>query len=391
LKERVIKRDCGLDITRIAAFISVVAIHLLTFCGAASTPINCKSMYLLTFARGFLGMCVPLFIMLTGYLNISKDIKIEKTSLKKFYFKIARVLLTYIFATTLILLFKGLYLKEALGIRYIFVNYFGFLQYSWYVEMYIGLFMIIPFLNILWKGIDSKKGHFIFVVVLCIMVFLPTLTNSFDFQTKGALFKPWLAESFTKIIPSWWVGIYPIVYYYIGAYIKEHVEVKKLDTKKMFGLLCLSVLFAGAFCIWLNYSRTINDGIWSWIGIYNTVVTISFFLFINSIDFSNVNEKVALLLKKISGLTFGAYLISWIPDQIFHKIVIEYSENMAKRYMQAPIYLVLTVFISLALAFVIDLIVKLLFKAKDYLLSCCGKKDEDNQSKKIDLNKDIAS
>ena len=39
----------------------------------------------------------------------------------------------------------------------IFWNIVNFQQYSWYVNMYIGLFILIPFLNTIWQNLKTEK------------------------------------------------------------------------------------------------------------------------------------------------------------------------------------------------------------------------------------------
>ncbi len=71
--------------------------------------------------------------------------------------------------------------------------------YSWYVNMYIGLYIIIPFLNIIIKEISENKNTFIFAVL--VLTCLTAIPYCFDY----------------------WTIIYPINYYFIGTYIKSIV------------------------------------------------------------------------------------------------------------------------------------------------------------------------
>ena len=67
----------------------------------------------------------------------------------KYYHGIIHTLQIYILSTVLCILFERFYLKENISIKYaIFSILDGDIGYSWYVEMYIGLFLLIPFLNI---------------------------------------------------------------------------------------------------------------------------------------------------------------------------------------------------------------------------------------------------
>ena len=76
--------------------------------------------------------------------------------------------------------------------------------------MYIGLALMIPFLNLLWNGIGSRKGQLSLVTVMIALTVLPSVFNIYDFKTPGALIRPWLAESFTQIVPDWWKTSTPL-------------------------------------------------------------------------------------------------------------------------------------------------------------------------------------
>ena len=66
---------------------------------------------------------------------------------------------------------------DIVNIKGALLNLLGYNQYSWYVNMYIGLYLLIPFLNLLWNNIEDKSGHFILVVILVIMTIAPSVFN----------------------------------------------------------------------------------------------------------------------------------------------------------------------------------------------------------------------
>mgnify|MGYP002614269869 CR=1 FL=1 len=171
------KRDIGLDLTRIVAFISVVAIHFFLNSGYYNEPVVGKRMYIMTLGRTFFGICVPLFMLLSGYLMVNKSISIEKKTLLNYYKKIFKVLGTYIIATGFIIVYKMVISHDIVNIKGALLNLLGYNQYSWYVNMYIGLYLLIPFLNLLWNNIEDKSGHFILVVILVIMTIAPSVFN----------------------------------------------------------------------------------------------------------------------------------------------------------------------------------------------------------------------
>ena len=171
--------------TRIVAFVSVVSIHFFLNSGYYDAPVVGKRMYIMTLGRTFFGICVPLFMLLSGYLMINKSISIEKRAIFSYYKKISKVLGTYIVATGFIIVYKIVILHDVLNIKGILLNLLGYNQYSWYMNMYIGLYLLIPFLNLLWNSIENKNGHVLLVFILLTMTVLPSVFNVYNFEEQG--------------------------------------------------------------------------------------------------------------------------------------------------------------------------------------------------------------
>lgn len=79
--------------------------------GHYDTKVIGECMYIMTLMRTMFGICVPMFMLLTGYLMICKDIIIERKTLLKFYLKISQIILVYVFATIIIIAFGYFILK----------------------------------------------------------------------------------------------------------------------------------------------------------------------------------------------------------------------------------------------------------------------------------------
>ena len=200
------QRLFGLDLLRARAIISVVAGHFFMNTKFASTIFNTPSML----AQGicqylFTSIGVPLFLMLTGYLNCRKKLE------RGYYPKIGRVLLDYLVIsviTYLVLEFhNGYSLKDLL--KGIFS--FHTINYAWYIEMYIGLFLLIPFLNILWKELcetHNATGPVCLIGTLILLSSLPDFTNRYGFY----------------LLPAYWNKLWILVYYCAGAYIRTFYE-----------------------------------------------------------------------------------------------------------------------------------------------------------------------
>lgn len=95
-------------------------------------------------------------------------------------------------------------------------------NYSWYIEMYIGLFLLAPFLNLAYGKLKSKKQKQVLLVTAVFLTIIPSLFNIFNFGSLDWWTNPTSSDEFQKLVPSWWQGFYPVAYYFVGCYIREY-------------------------------------------------------------------------------------------------------------------------------------------------------------------------
>lgn len=72
------KRDVGLDIVRIFAYLFVVNVHAYLYDGFGDAAIKGIAMYVLVFFRVLFGTDVPLFLLLTGYYSAKNRLILQK-------------------------------------------------------------------------------------------------------------------------------------------------------------------------------------------------------------------------------------------------------------------------------------------------------------------------
>lgn len=104
--EKMKKREFGPDLTRAAAVGFVLAIHFFLYTGFYDTLLAGTGMAAAATVRMALMTCVPLFLVLTGYLCAGK------TWSKGYYRGSVRTLVIYLLACAVCLLFRRFYLGE---------------------------------------------------------------------------------------------------------------------------------------------------------------------------------------------------------------------------------------------------------------------------------------
>ncbi len=346
-----IKRDINLDVIRIFAFLCIPFVHFFLNTGFYSQKVDNPVMIILMCLRNICLTCIPLFMMLTGYLQGTKDIKPDK----KYYAKTAKFIIPYLITSLLILILNGLLNRNIPSVLEIIKGFTTFTGYSWYVEMYIGVFIFIPFLNMLYRGIKTKKQEKLLIFALIFFTLLPSAVNTYSFGTDNWLFSS--SENFVKIIPDFWKRLYPITFYYTGTYLRKHKDEMKLSTFKRFLLALGTIAVSSLYCIIRNYGKT--PSVYSWVSRSSFVIylpAVAIFFFLISVDFSKTPKGLARFLGKLSELTFSAYLCSYLVDKIIYRYLLRLAPTFKEQLLTLPLTLPVVIICSLAAAFVVDLI-----------------------------------
>ena len=328
------QRSSGLDIIRTLAVLFVMTTHAIAYLGPMEVGIHTPKWTVYLFIRFTAISSVPLFIMLTGYLNRKKQLSLG-------YFRgILPVLISYIAIAALSVLYTN-HIGQTnstffWGIRSIFD--FSAHGYAWYVEMYIGLFLLVPFLNILFEALGTFKKRMALCIILCFMTNLPAAVESF--RITGASL---------DIIPEYWEAMYPLSYYFIGSMIGEYQpKIKKTVSVPMAGL---AILIPVGLC-WL-YSSPEAGYAWYMMNGFSCITTgaMAATVFLVFYDVT-LPKPLALIFREFSVCSFEMYLFSYIADLWLY--------SRPRYFMPA---MVLTVFaLSYAMARIFRLAVSPLYK-----------------------------
>ncbi len=337
------KRNSALDITRIFAMFSVISIHFFLNNGFYHEVVNGKRMFVMTTMRTAFTVCVPLFILLTGCLMC------KKTLSKSYYRGIVKTLGIYVIASIACIIYKRFVLGFEFSIgtaMWSVLNYSG-ANYAWYIEMYIGLFLLAPFLNVMYGGLPSQKAKLVLLGTLILLTTLPSAVNIFNFYTEEWWQRPYLSTEYQQFLPDWWTVLYPVTYYCIGAYLREF----PVKMKKWLNLLLLlaAVLFFG----WFNFYRSrFGPFAWGkycdWYGFPTLILTTLTFILLSTIRTDRWHVGVKKVLMHLSDWCLGAYLLSFIFDNLIYAELNRHVPAMTARLnWYLPVVLSVTV-LSLA-------------------------------------------
>lgn len=293
-------RLAGLDIIRCFAIFSVIAGHFFVLYTPfketifeASRMFGQGLVYLLFCSTG-----VPLFIMMTGYLNAHK---VECN--RKYYKGMKRVLISYLLFSIITILFRKYYLHEDFswiqwGLK---ILDFSAIPYGWYIEMWIGLYLLTPFLNLLYKAIPTQKQKLILLVTLYTLTALPDLLNRYGLH----------------LVPGFWQSVFPLTYFFIGRYIREYEP--ELKRKKVAAAIIAILAICAInpiFTVLFTKDHTMIHIAGASNGVFGTIIAVLTFILLYKINIRNVWTKK--VLTRISLLSLDMYLCCYIFDKIFY-------------------------------------------------------------------------
>lgn len=273
------------------ALFCVISVHFFRNIGFYEADVNNIAMFAGTGLRTLFMVCVPLFLIITGYLMCHKRLE------PRYYKGMARTYIIYLICAALCGAYRFGTQDMPITLQTVLVSLFGFEYYSWYIEMYIGLFLIIPFLNIIYNSLESRaKKRALIFTCLCLT------------SIPGAL------NYYCKITPEYWAFTYPVLYYFMGAYIREYEDEIRAALAPV---LFVGALLAGtAVNVLVSYGKPfVYTAMVDWGGIENALMAPALFVILKKLPLGKTPKAAAKCIEKIGKWSLGAYLLSWIFDQ----------------------------------------------------------------------------
>ena len=293
-------RIAGLDLLRSLAIFSVIGVHFFLNTPFAKTPFVGSSMFLQGIVQHLMGVGVPLFLLLTGYLNINKKLS------RSYSRGLVRVLSAYLLYSRFTIVFRIGYLGEEYSVQFWIhsILKFSAIGYAWYIEMWIGLFLLTPFLNVLYKNLSSRREKQVLIVTLVMLSLMAKFANRYDLHVG----------------PGFWESIYPLAYYFAGAYIREYKPrisiVKGLTV--IIGLSLLNPLFNTFF---MGNSKMVYPFGNSDTPLY-FVLSLCVFLLLYQRDVKHAATRAVLM--SVSLLSLDMYLVSFAFDRLYYPLMMQH-------------------------------------------------------------------
>ena len=339
-------RSMNMDIIRCVALFFVLAVHFCTHCGIYDAGYTGLAAFITDTLRTFYVPALALFIMLNGFFQY------KRTLSSSYYLGILRLYEMYVISSVLNLLYMRFYVGQPLGLRDMLssiVNYTGS-EYSWYVLLYNGLFLLIPFLNLSYNHIQHRGQKRVLILSL---LFLSALPFSF-------------LNAFVSVNAYWWQRIWPLMFYFMGAYFGEYRP--KVSAKKS-GLVFFAVLLAFSLYNYFFFNASsplygiaTRSFLFTHEGLQNAVMTPLLFLWIMNINMEKWPAFIGKAAAIVSKYSYGAFLFSSITDSFVYIWLNRFVPEVGMRYFFFPIALPISYVGAVFLAYLGDKLVHLMDK-----------------------------
>lgn len=273
-------RNSNLELYRIILMLGIIAHHYVVNSGLidvlnfSTNPIN--TLYLQIF--GWFGKTgINCFLLITGYFMCKQNFKWQK--FLKLYLEIK-------FYKLIIFIILAVLGYQELSLSTIFFTVFNIAKgmNSGFTAAFFGLYIFIPFINILIKNMNRRQ-HFSAIAVL-ILIF--TITSTFFFNSEFEYF-------------GWYINIY-----LIGAYLRLYPN-NLLNNKRF---LIIATLIANIF-VWASilasdFGFPIN--IYYFVADSNKIMALIVSILMFSL-FKNVEIKQSKIINTVASSVFGVLLI----------------------------------------------------------------------------------
>lgn len=291
------QRDISIDVVRCAAILCVIGVHSFS---------TVRDYWLgLSILRTLSVLGVPLFLLLTGYLNSNKSV--EDYYKKGKWKKIIPNYVAYVILGSVCFFTPKIIFDDAFTILDWIKSILDFTctPYGWYMNMWIGLFFLTPFLNIILQQIEKKEE-----IILILTILILSQVASFINRNENVFFI------------SFWQSLWPLSFYFTGHFISKYQPCYKMKFLLPFFLICLAMEYLlnamfGFVC------RNVNSYVYFYGGhnmIVYYILGVVFFLILRKKVYVK-NFLMNSMVMNISKLSFFMYLISAAFDQTLFRIL----------------------------------------------------------------------
>lgn len=336
-----LKRQYGIDFLKIVSMLMIVLLHILNHGGILKGLNTFSAQYAAAIFLQCMAVCaVNVYVMISGYLYVEKDFKLQN---------IVRLWIAVLFySVTLPLLLK--LNGQDIGIKTILSGFFPILRSQyWFFTQYFALFFMMPVLN--WVIQNRQLARRTIIALVFLLSVLPTLSLGRD------IFKTLDGYSFI-----WFTFLY-----LCGGYTRKYridmlISIRTATIGYASCVLLSWLLKIGTFAF---VNNIFGDNRYTEIFVQYTSPFVLGSAFSLLVLFSKIKFKstmITSILPTISALTFGVYLIHDNPS-IREKLMIgKFAECAGLSWIGLVIHVLSSVLVIFAVCALIEYCRTVLFR-----------------------------
>ena len=284
------QRNANMDLLRIVSMLLIVFLHSIDHSGVLENAENCGSgMYFyVRFTYAMCQVCVNIYIMLSGYFMVKSKFRLQKL--------VTLWMETVFYGLVLRIVFM-LTGEKPFSITSLISCFFPILTGRyWFLTIYVGMYLISPFLNMLINVMDKKRHGLLNVCLFGLMSLWSSIHPSIAGMNSGG---GWGL--------AWFVALYITAAWFRLYYTPDDKPLRWLAAFVVVPALIAAAQYVLRAWIAIGVASRMVENWFKYDSAPVFIMTISLF-----VGFLNVNIKNGLLSRMISfvaPMTLGVYLI----------------------------------------------------------------------------------
>lgn len=280
------QRNANMDLLRIVSMLLIVFLHTIDHSGVLENAENCGTgMYFyIRFAYMLCQVCVNLYVMLSGYFMITSKFRLHK--LVTLWMETA----FYAFGLKLLFMILG---KEAFSVASLVSCLVPlFTGRYWFLTIYVGMYLISPFLNLLIRAMTKQQHTLLTIVLFFILSLWSSVHPAFAGMNAGG---------------GWGLAWF-VVLYITAAWFRLHYTPNRKHIGLMAVFFVIPLLIAAIQC--LPVGGIVQNIVGNWFGYDSAPAYImTLCLFVGFLNFNIRSQKLSRVICAVAPLTLGVYLI----------------------------------------------------------------------------------
>ncbi len=283
VNSRQANRHLNLDLLRVLSMLLIILLHSIDHSGVLEAGSN---LFFIRFEYMLVQVCVNCYVMLSGYFLVTSSFRISKLV------QLWMETVFYAFTFKVIFMAAG---AAPFSVLSLISCLFPFLTGRyWFVTIYVGMYLLSPFLNTAIWAMDKRK-HAMLNILLCIL-----------FSAWNSI---WPTIAGMNSGGGWGLAWF-VVLYFAAAWLRLYYKPARKQPWQLLVWIGIAAAVAGMYCIGTDISTVMQTFIGNWYK-YNSLPSymMTLAVFTGFMSISIKESRLSGIIAVLAASTFGVYLI----------------------------------------------------------------------------------